>query len=259
MSPNAVAPKFSFRYPLETLQQVLADETCPCAFLDLETFDENLDFLSRELEKIGRDVKIRIGTKSLRVPTLINRALQRSYCAGLLLFNAGEIQFLQENYGVTDFLLAYPVLGRREADLLAAGAQRDPAAVVTAMVDCPVHLELLEQSAAAIDVTLSVCIDVDMGISFLKQLAGVMRTPLQTPEQVVNLARQLEHFPHLKFRGIMGYEAQEASIGDSSYIMRQMKKASRGLVPQKREAAVQALADAGFKTEIVNGGGSGCF
>ena len=57
----------------------------------------------------------------------------------------------------------------------------------------------------------------------------------------------------------MGYEAQNAGVGDDSFLMRKMKTHSRRVVNLRREKVVLALKDAGFSCEIVNGGGSGCF
>lgn len=250
-------PAHYFRYSYARINEILADEMCPCAFLDLETYDANLDWLGAEMGATGKT--IRIGTKSLRVPGLIKRAHDRPFVDGVFLFHPNEIAYLQAQYGMQDFLLAYPVMNRAEADVLCAGIVRDPATRVHVMADSPAHLHLLDRAARAKDVTLGVIVDCDFSVEFVGQFAGVYRSPLQTPAQVVSLAKQVRRFSHLEFRGIMGYEAQEAGIGDYSLLLRKMKDHSRETNNRKRTAVVEALTDAGLPPAIVNGGGSGCF
>ncbi len=244
-------------YSYDQLQDILRPELCPLAFVDLAQFDANLDALGKALQPTGK--KIRLGTKSVRVPALVKRALERDFVNGLLIFHPNEVRYFREKYDVRDFLLAYPIMSSNDARILAGDAHDDPNAKITVMVDAVEHLELLEAAARVIDSTLHVCIEVSMAASFLGQYAGVMRSPLETPAQVVALAQAIQKYPHLQFRGIMGYEAQNASIGDDSFLMRKMKAHSREVVDIRRDQVVSALKNAGFPCEIVNGGGSGCF
>ncbi|MBN2154473.1 MAG: alanine racemase [Candidatus Lokiarchaeota archaeon] len=246
-----------WRYSYEELNKILKDEMCPCAFLDLESFDENVDWLDEEIQKYGK--KVRIGTKSIRVPELTNRALKKPNIEGLFIFHPNEIQYYQEKYKQKDFLLAYPIYNRPEADVLSSAIKRDSETRVHVMVDSPAHLYLLEKSAAKHHVKLGIIVDYDASVNFMGQLAGVMRSPLRLPKEVVSLALQCNEFTHLEFRGIMGYEGQEAGIGDFSVIYSLMKQKSRRENVARRSAIVKALKEAGLEPEIVNGGGSGCF
>ncbi|TFG19878.1 MAG: hypothetical protein EU530_04990 [Promethearchaeota archaeon] len=246
-----------WRYSYEELNEILKEVMCPCAFLDLESYDENLDWVDQEIQKLGK--KIRIGTKSIRVPELTMRALQKPNIDGLFIFHPNEIKHYQEKYHQKDFLLAYPIYNRTEADVLSQAVKRDPETRVHVMADNPAHLYLLEKSAAKHNVELGIIVDYDASIQFLGQVAGVMRSPLTQPKEVVSLARQCIEFPHLKFRGIMGYEGQEAGIGDFSIVYSMMKQKSRKENIERRAGIVKALNEAGLPPEIVNGGGSGCF
>ena len=246
-----------WRYSYDELNSILKDEMCPSAFLDLESYDENLDWLNNEIQKYKK--KIRIGTKSIRVPELTMRALQKSNVEGLFIFHPNEIKHYQDKYKQKDFLLAYPIYNRPEADVLSKAIKRDPETRVHVMVDNPAHLYLLEKSAAKHNVKLGIIIDYDASVRFLGQVAGVMRSPLAQPKEVVSLARQCSEFPHLEFRGIMGYEGQEAGIGDFSIVYTMMKQKSRKENVERRAGIVKALNEAGLPPEIVNGGGSGCF
>ncbi len=155
--------------------------------------------------------------------------------------------------------MAYPVITSLEADLLSEAACKSEDYIITALVGSVPHLDVLDASAAHKPVILNVCVDVDMSTKFLGVYAGVYRSPLKKPSEVVKIAEVINKYPHLKFRGIMGYEAQIASVGDSSLVLRKMKHDARLKVNERREKVVHALKEIGFEPELVNGGGSGCF
>ncbi|MBD3188936.1 hypothetical protein GF325_19065 [Candidatus Bathyarchaeota archaeon] len=244
-------------YTHEDFQALLEGESCPCAVVDMEAFDHNIEMFLKGMKATGKH--LRVGTKSVRVPALIERAMKKFDFDGLFLFHPNEIKYWQETRGIQDFIVAYPIINIEEAETCTRGAARDPNAKITLMIDSTAHLHLLEKSAAKQDVNLHVLVDLDVSIDFFGQFAGVMRSPLNSPDKVVRLARKVNRFPHLSFRGIMGYEAQEAGIGDQSLLYRFMKQQSRGRITRRRAKTVQALEEAGLHCEIVNGGGSGCF
>jgi D-serine deaminase-like pyridoxal phosphate-dependent protein len=244
-------------YTREALQALLNDVQCPCAVVDLDAFDHNIDLFAKGIVDAGKAV--RIGTKSVRIPGLIKRCLEHHGFKGTFLFHPNEIAYLHEHLGVKDFVLAYPFMNIQEADICASAVAKDPETKVAVMVDSSYHLQLLEKSAAKKGVKLRLIIDVDMAINFLGQLAGVLRSPLRTPEQVVSLAKRVKEFDHLEFAGIMGYEAQEAGTGDTSLLYRMMKRKSRKKVVKRRAEVVRALETEGLHCDIVNGGGSGSF
>ena len=146
-----------------------------------------------------------------------------------------------------------------EAELCAESIKRDPQTQIHIIVDSIAHLKVLEKAATKFGVKLGVLVDCDCSIQFLGQTAGVLRSPLRSPENIVALAKQIKNYPHLSFDGIMGYEAQEAGVGDRSFILRKMKEKSRKHVNAMRKQITTALISAGLKPQIVNGGGSGCF
>jgi len=244
-------------YTWADFEAILQDEPCPSAIVDLDAFDNNIDLFAKGIEGSGKT--IRVGTKSVRVPALIKRAMNAPGFKGAFVFHSNEIEYLHDNFDVDDFILAYPIMSRIEAETCAHAVAKDPGIKVALMADSMEHLQLYEAAAAKLDVVLHVLVDVDMSIDFMGQHAGTLRSPLSTPEQVVNLAKKVKDCSHLQFKGIMGYEAQEASAPDDSFLYRKMKQASRRQVTHRRADVVHALEDAGMHCEIVNGGGSGSF
>ena len=130
---------------------------------------------------------------------------------------------------------------------------------ITVMVDDTKHIDLLDTIAAKNKVKLGALIEIDVADKLLGGNVGVYRSPIRKPEAVVNLARIISKKSNLSFRGIMGYEAQNASIGDDKILFRYAKKRSRKHVNIWRKNVVEALTNAGFQPEVVNGGGSGCY
>ena len=130
---------------------------------------------------------------------------------------------------------------------------------ITVMVDDSEHINLLDEIAAKNDIEFDILIEIDVADKLLGRNVGVYRSPIREPEAVVNLAHLISKKSNLHFRGIMGYEAQNASIGDEKMLLRFVKKRSRKHVNLWRQNFVDALNNAGFQPEVVNGGGSGCY
>ncbi|MHA1899652.1 MAG: alanine racemase [Promethearchaeota archaeon] len=240
----------------ELVKNLFSNEQCPLLYLDLDAFDKNLEQIGKNLPN---NKKIRIGTKSIRVPKLIKRCLEKPFVQGVLTFHANEFKFLQENFQVDDFLLAYPIYTKNEAILACQAAKRDENAKITLMVDNIEHLKLLGETAYQYNINLYICIDVNMAINFMGIYAGARRSPLNSSSDVLKIANEIKKYPNLIFRGIMGYEAQNASLGDDFFLYRLMKRKSRNIVNHLRQQIVSDLKKAGYECEIVNGGGSGCY
>ncbi len=236
-----------------------ADLPAPLAVVDLAAFDANAAELLRRAA--GRPV--RLATKSVRVPALVERALAAGF-SGLMAYSVREAAWWAAR-GIDDVLVGYPAV-----DVAAlADVARDPAlrASVTLMADDVAHLDLLDQACAAADAPgapLRVCLDVDASLEpgpaalgRRRPHLGVRRSPLRTPERAATLAREA-HRRGFDVRGLMFYEAQVAGLPDSSAAVRAVKRASLAELAVRRGAVVAAVEDAvGHGLEVVNGGGTG--
>ncbi|WP_188037672.1 alanine racemase, partial [Actinotalea sp. JY-7885] len=154
----------------------------PLAVVDVDAFDANAAELLRRAG--GRPV--RLATKSVRVPGLVERALAAGF-AGLMAYSVREALWWVRR-GATDVLLGYPSVDRDALARLAA----DPAAraVTTLMVDDAAQLDLLARAArdAGAGDGLRVCLDVDASLrpgpawlGGLRPHLGVRRSPLREP------------------------------------------------------------------------------
>jgi D-serine deaminase-like pyridoxal phosphate-dependent protein len=169
--------------------------------------------------------------------------------------------FLARN-GFDDILVAYPAWGELAGSGLCNLLKEGKTLVM--MVDCAQHLEHLEAFGAAANVVIPICMDLDMSLRIPGILFGVRRSGIRTPEQAVQFWHDIEKHPHVSLVGIMGYEAQVASIPDRvpgsfmrNQVMGYLKRKSVSEVAVRRAAVIRALHEAGCGPRFVNGGGTG--
>lgn len=231
----------------------------PAALVDLDAFDRNADVLFGLANTHQK--RLRVATKSVRVPALIRRLVDRGG-RGLMCYAAAEARHLAEVHGFDDLLVAYPTLQAQDLDDLAflAASGRD----VSLVVDSIEHVERAAARAKGIGATLSLVIEIDLALEKLGMRIGALRSPIHDVETAVRLAEHIEETPHVRFHGVMGYEAHVAGLPDrgrtkrwQNPIKRALKLASRGPLEHRRADLREALREKGLQPTVYNGGGSG--
>jgi D-serine deaminase-like pyridoxal phosphate-dependent protein len=221
------------------LDAATADLEPPFAAVDLDAFDANAaDLLRRAAGK-----RVRLATKSVRCRALVDRALDAGF-TGILAFTLPEAQWLDRD----DVVVAYPTVDRT--------ALAEPRERITLTADCREHLDLIGSGR--------VSIDVDAGWWPLGGglRIGAKRSPLRTPEQAAELAREIVA-RGMELDGLMMYEAQIAGVGDDppgnrllGAALRAMQRASARELAARRAAVVEAVRSVA-PLRFVNGGGTG--
>jgi D-serine deaminase-like pyridoxal phosphate-dependent protein len=248
---------------LARFEQVFSGVEAPFAFVDLDA----VWFNAAEMLRRAAGVPIRVASKSIRCRAMLDRILDldRGF-QGLLTFTLAETMFLWER-GFRNLVLAYPCTDRGSLAALARLTAAEPDAAPVAMVDSVAHLELIASAAreAGVSAAVRVAIDVDAGLRLLGGAVtiGPKRSPVHTPEQVEELAREIARRPAVRLVGLMAYEGQIAGVGDRipgkplrSLAIRAMQwRSIQELRGRRAEvvAAVEGLAE----LEFVNGGGTG--
>lgn len=242
---------------LARLAHAVRDERLPAFVVDVAAFDRNAARLAAARH---RDVPLRVASKSVRVPELIGRVLQRGEYAGVLGFEAEESASLARSLGV-DVVVGYPVFGPELAPLLDA---REAGADVAAMVDDPRQVALVAEAAARRRVELPVWLDVDVTWRPLGRHLGVRRSPIRDVEAALRVADAVAEAPSLRLAGVLAYEATVAGMPDRTPgsrfldpIRAWVKQRSIGSARSRREQVVGALRRAGHRVDAVNGGGTG--
>lgn len=229
----------------------------PVFVVDLDAFDANADDLVRR----AGGLPIRVASKSLRIPALIERALAHDGFQGVLAFTLREALWLHAEGICGDIVVAYPTVDRGAlAELVASPSA---AAAITLMVDSTPHLDVIDSVRVSPAVPIRVCLDVDAGLKLAGQHVGPKRSPLQDTAGIVALAREITGRAGFRLVGAMTYEGQVAGLQDSvptararSAIIRRLKTLSMSqLAVRRREIdhELRQLTD----LEFWNAGGSG--
>ncbi|MGZ0051639.1 amino acid deaminase/aldolase [Brevibacillus gelatini] len=239
-------------------QSAFAGIPKPFAFVDLDLLEQNAEQIG--LQSNGKP--IRIASSSIRSVGILKHLLQLDDCfSGVMCFSAPEALHLCEE-GFDDLLLGYPVW--EKSWLVALGEQIRQGRTLTLTIDSVSHAEHLEQIAREQGVIFPVCLDIDMSYDIWGLHFGVWRSPLRSLEKAVALASRVASSKHLLLDGIMGYEAQVASIGDryprqffKNSLIRLLKRQSVKEAAHRRKELVKAIRELGISLRFVNGGGTG--
>ncbi len=246
----------------QRLKRLVAGQRLPCALVDLEAVDHNLQLLLSPLRSSNKT--LRLATKSIRHLSLINYLYDKGqpYFKGLMSYSVSEAAFLVE-HGFKDILVAYPSLQEIDMGLL---AQLNRGASVSISIDSHEQLNALEGSAAAAETTIPVVIDIDVSLRAAAGAIhlGVRRSPIYQAEQVLKLAERIQSSPQLYLQGLLAYEAQIAGLTDdnpfskaTNFAKHALRKGSIEPVAKQRRNIAQALRKAGFEYQVFNGGGTG--
>lgn len=231
--------------------------------MDLDAFERNVALFVDVARRCAKP--LRVATKSVRSPELLQR-IARAAPAGQVTFmtyTAAETAFLHAQ-GLRGFLLAYPVIERQDARLLAELSASG--ADVAVVVDDPAHLAVLDAAATERETTLDVVVELDVAYRPLGAALhlGVRRSALRGEHDALSFVERIGTFTALRFAGIMGYEAQIAGLPDvapqgrlEGLARRGMKARSRADVEATRARVARGLAAVGHAPRIVNGGGTG--
>jgi D-serine deaminase-like pyridoxal phosphate-dependent protein len=245
------------------LRETFKGQRLPLAFVDLDAFDANVVYAAEIARAAGKT--IRLGTKSIRCEPLMRRILDYAdVYRGFLTYTVEETKFLADK-GHDDFIVAYPTVQPSDIALLVRLTQDGKS--VSVMVDSREHLSVLSAAGQQAGLTLLACLEVDLSYRPLgtdRVHLGLRRSPIRTPEQALDLARQAQTLAGVRINCLMGYEGHIAGVNDdvpgqalNNFVMRTLKNASVRELTARRGAVVRSLEEAGLKLRLVNGGGSG--
>ncbi|GIV42976.1 MAG: amino acid aldolase [Bacteroidia bacterium] len=175
-------------------------------------------------------------------------------------YHLEETLWLAEN-GLDNLLLGYPYTFKNSFIPLIEHIKNGKN--ITFMVDLPVHLEILNELGKQLNVKVPICLDLDMSTDFGWIWFGVKRSSIRNLEQLKERVQLLKKLNFIQLKGIMGYEAQIAGLGEkqNDFLKRLaipiLKKISIKNLSKKRKQMFDFLQKEGFDLKIVNGGGTG--
>ncbi len=242
----------------EAYKSIFKNEQFPLSFVDLDLLDQNIE----DILKRAKGTRIRIATKSVRIPAILRYILDKNpQFQGLMAYHPNEAVFLSQ-HGFDNILLGYPFVHEKEITIILEEVAKGKN--ITFMVDDFSQITIIQKVAESMNVKASICFDIDMSSDFGFLHFGVFRSSITSTQKLAKLLEKTISLSHVQIKGLMGYEAQIAGVNDAvkgqgikNCVIRLLKKKSIKHVAEKRKKAVALFQEYGIKNPLVNAGGTG--
>lgn len=159
----------------------------PAVIVDLDVMDQNLSRMADYCRK--HRLLLRPHTKTHKIPELAKRQIA-SGATGITVAKIGEAEVML-NAGITDILIAYPIVGEAKARRLAAIAGR---ATITVSLDSETAAADISAAVSRQGSKVGILIELDVGFN---------RCGLTNEVEVLTLAKKITSLPGLEFKGLM--------------------------------------------------------
>ncbi|WKB55403.1 alanine racemase [Eleftheria terrae] len=236
-----------------TLQRALAEAGLarPAIVIDRERLQHNLGWIGARARQQG--LPLRVVVKSLPSLALLDAACAAWQTQRAMLFNAEQLVLVARQRPQLGLLLGKPLpvaAARHAAQVLAERGAADALDRIEWLVDTPARLQQYRELAAGLGRPLKLNIEIDVGLH---------RGGVESPRQLAEMLAQLRSEPHLRWSGLMGYDAHVMALPDLAGTRQQARQAAEQSYQRLWDAARQALPGAARDTLTLNTGGSGTF
>ena len=209
----------------------------PCIVIDLDVAESNIKKLQTAANEMGVDV--RPHSKTNKSPYWVRKQLDAG-AIGVCCAKVGEAEVMVEA-GVPEVMIPNQVIGKRKIARLVALARS--ARMIVAVED-PGNVDDLSEATTAAGAELGVIIEVNVGMD----RCGV------DGNGAVDLAKQIDAAPGLRFDGLMGYEGHVVAERDYE---------TRKINAEKAMAILTGAADQirgeGIDVKLVSAAGTGTY
>jgi len=209
----------------------LSELETPAVVVDLDVMERNVSRMADYCR--SKNLRLRPHTKSHKIPDLAKLQIA-SGAQGITVAKIGEAEVMIEA-GITDILIAYPLVGTGKAERLAALAAR---ANITVALDSEAVARAISSELNSKNQSVGVLVELDVGFG---------RCGVATADEVLVLAQRVAELPGLEFKGLMFFPGQF-----------QVEKSQRaGLLPGVNEFlsdSLSRLEQAGIPVVTVSGG-----
>ncbi len=216
----------------------------PALTVDADVLDRNLRRMADYCQ--SHSLGLRPHTKTHKIPEVAR--LQVRYGAiGLTVAKVGEAEVMC-GAGLDNILVAYPVMGPKKHERLAALALNHSMLV---SLDSETVAEALASAAKQQSATIGVLVEFD---------AGLGRCGLEPGPALVDLAQKIMRLPSLRFRGLMCYPGQVSGSAEARQreIARVVEKVERARAAFRQEQIPVEIVSAGstpsaFQSHLIPG------
>jgi D-serine deaminase-like pyridoxal phosphate-dependent protein len=209
----------------------------PCIIIDLDAAESNIAKLQAAANEMGVDV--RPHSKTNKSPYWVRKQIAAG-AIGVCCAKVGEAEVMVEA-GVQDVMIPNQVIGKRKIARLVALSRS--ANIVVAVEDSG-NVTDLSDTASGAGAELGVIVEINVGMN----RCGV------DGDGAVELAKQIDAAPGLRFDGLMGYEGH--TVAERDYETRKINA-------EKSMAILTGAADqiraAGIDVKLVSAAGTGTY
>jgi D-serine deaminase-like pyridoxal phosphate-dependent protein len=221
---------------------LISDLDTPAVIVDLDVMERNLSRMGDYCRE--HQLLLRPHTKTHKIPELAKRQIAGG-ATGITVAKISEAEVMLAA-GITDILIAYPIVGPTKTARLARLAEQ---ATITVSLDSEDVARGLSDAAARAGATIRIMIEMDVGFE---------RCGFSDEADLLVLGRKIAELPGLEFRGLMFFPGQFTVAPDE-------RAAMRIQVNDFLKRALETFSDAGLPVSIVSGGSTptayegGCF
>jgi D-serine deaminase-like pyridoxal phosphate-dependent protein len=203
----------------------------PALIVDLDVMDRNLSRMADYCR--AHQLLLRPHTKTHKIPELAKRQIE-SGATGITVAKLGEAEVML-NAGITDILIAYPIVGAEKTRHLAILAEQ---ANITVSLDSEEAARAISDAASKRGVKIGVLAELDVGFE---------RCGVSNEVELLTLARKISSLPALEFKGIMFFPGQFSVVPEE-------RAAMRVHVNELLDRVVDMFAREGVPLGVVSGG-----
>lgn len=211
----------------------------PALLIDLDILDWNIRTMADYMK--GKKAKLRPHFKTDKCPTISHLQIAAG-AKGITCAKLSEAEVLA-TAGIQDILIANQVVDPVKVFRLACLAQGS--SKITVVVDNPENIDSLAEAVVKVGSTIHVLVEVDVGMK---------RCGVNTPEEVLYLAKKIVGAKGLVFEGIQAYEGHLGHIPDAD-----ARRRGVGQMIAKVERIKRALEENGIPVNQISGGGTGTY
>ena len=210
---------------------LISDLDTPAIIVDLDIMDRNLARMADYCRE--HQLRLRPHTKTHKIPELAKRQLAGG-ATGITVAKLGEAEVMLDA-GITDILIAYPIVGPEKTTRLARLAER---ASITVSLDSEEVARGLSEAMTRHGTKVGVLIEMDVGFG---------RCGIGNADDLLALGRKISELPGLEFRGLMFFPGHFGVAPEERVTMRTQ-------VNDFLKRTLDAFSDAGLPVSIVSGG-----
>jgi len=216
----------------EISQSVLVCELeTPAVVVDLDVMDHNLSRMANYCRE--HQLRLRPHTKTHKIPELAKRQLAGG-ATGITVAKLGEAEVML-NAGITDILIAYPIVGPQKVARLTQIAER---ANITVSLDSEEAARVISAGASKHGTKIGILTELDVGFG---------RCGVRDEVELLALAKKIVSLPALEFKGVMFFPGHFGVDPDE-------RSALRNQVNSLLDRVHEAFRREGLPLSVVSGG-----